>query len=95
MSKAIWKYPVPREREFTLDMPVDRVLLTVDHDALGELSMWWEVVPDSEREDVHFIARMTGEEVSDEESYKQWYLGTFLDSGFVLHLHEKWGDSDD
>lgn len=91
MSRAVWKWPLPMEVRFALDMPVGAQILTVQTQHAGgpgeQPTMWALVDPDATTERRHFQLLGTGHrEMRDEPTY----VGTFQLTGgtFVGHVFE-------
>ncbi|MDQ3223266.1 MAG: hypothetical protein M3Q75_07335 [Gemmatimonadota bacterium] len=83
--RRVYKYPVPVAMEFTLEIPVNAEVLTVQTQG-GVGSIWILVDPDAPVVQRRFRVVLTGREAP------PWhYVGTFqLDGGaMVLHLFEE------
>lgn len=84
---AVYKYPVPVNDTFIIDMPEDGKLLTVDMQH-GQPQLW--ALVDSSRKKVprHFRLAGTGHPIDDREPLE--YVNTFqVDGGsLIFHLFE-------
>lgn len=88
--KTIWKYPVPAEDEFTLDMPQGSVSLSVRNQ--GNYPCLWALVdPDAPKKPHRFRVFGTGQSISDAEIAAMSYVGTFqiMDGVLIFHLFDK------
>lgn len=90
--RTVWKYAIPAEVTFTLDMPGDRTFLTLDKQ--GESPhIWVEVDPDSEPFERRFHIVGTGEPLPTtlKPRHELAYRGSWQMSGgmFVFHLYEE------
>lgn len=88
--KTIYKYPVPIQEEFTLELPVDHKILSFQEQN-GLLYIWCLVNTDSKVFSPTFYLFGTGQDLSDYSYRIQSYLsfvGTVqLDKGtLVFHL---------
>jgi hypothetical protein len=87
MSAAVWKFPIPIEGEFALEMPRDAELLFVA--AQNEQGCLWARVITDDRVSIverRFYLRGTGAEVDMDCKY----VGSFMLRGgaLVFHLFE-------
>jgi hypothetical protein len=85
--RKVFKYTVPLNEEFSLDIPWGAKILTVQ--ALdGEPFVWALVDPDARARAVPFRLANTGEAIN--EAHELRYVGTFQlrDGGLVYHLFE-------
>lgn len=84
----IYKYAIPDQEEFTLDLPAKAEALHVDVQH-NKPFVWALVDPDEKVTKRTFRVVPTGVDIL--ESYKLAYVGTFLiDNGnLVFHLFEK------
>lgn len=89
MKQTVYKYPVPVEDEFTLEMPCGSHILCVQTQR-DEAQIWAIVEPAAEPEERRFALRGTGHPVDDGLAGSN-YIGTFqLDGGtLVFHLFER------
>lgn len=85
---TVWKYAIPIDDRFTLDMPIGALILTVQAQQ-DKPQLWALVDPDAEIESRTFRLAGTGHPIK-EESLRLLYLGTFQahDGALVLHLFE-------
>lgn len=85
--KVVWKYAIPIEDEFTIEMPSDAQILKIDVQA-GEPQLW--ILVDALRINTkrYFKLVSTGHPF-DDNGY--WYVGTLqlLYGAAVFHLFEK------
>lgn len=88
--KAVWKFPITVDDEFSVTMPVGAEVVHVDTQpvAIGrvEAFMWALVDPGAETEQREFYVHGTGHPVPDDRVY----LGSFMLhlGSFVGHLFE-------
>ena len=86
MAKVVWKYPVPVEDQFHIDMPEGAQVLTVQTQA-GKPQIW--ALVDEENEPVHYGFRIlgTGHKCHTEVGK---YVGSFQLAGgsFIFHLFQ-------
>lgn len=98
MNKAVWKWLIPIEAEFTLGIPKDAEFLAVQIQFAGKMhetpTLWALVDPDAPHELRRFRIVGTGfTEVSDDLNY----VGTFqltTKRYFVGHLFERQPNDD-
>jgi len=83
--KTIWKYPVPLEVEFWIDMPSDAQVLHLGMQRRNPY-LWVLVEPENPLETVAFMITGTGHDVPEGD-----YIGTFMtsDDMFVWHLFQR------
>lgn len=88
----VWKFPIPVQDEFALDLPVGAQVLHVDAQA-GKPCLWALVDPEAPKAQYTFYVRGTGHEVAEDLIH----VGSFqLDGGrFVGHLFERPGSLGD
>jgi hypothetical protein len=88
---VIWKFAVPVERSFKVEMPKDAEVLSVQVQH-GAPCMWAMCDPNAKKEERIFHVIGTGHEVGDRPITK--FIGTFqLEGGaFIGHLFEGAGD---
>jgi hypothetical protein len=85
MAKVIWKYEIPLEADFTIEMPKGARILKVMRQ--HELPVMWAMVDDTaEKEKRKFFVEATGS--SFDKAGK--YIGTCMVSNdrYVFHLFE-------
>ena len=84
--KTIWKFNVPVEDEFVIEMPIRAEFLSVQTQ-FGVPQMWFIVEPEKSKEPRRFRVVGTGHPMP-EGSLK--YLGTFQvhEGSLVFHLFE-------
>lgn len=82
---TIWKFPVPQEGEFSLDMPIGAQVLCVQTQ-YGEPQLWAAVSKSVDIETRNFRLAGTGHEISP----GLVYIGTFqlFEGSFIGHLFE-------
>ncbi len=88
--KAIWKYPVPVQDEFTVEMPSGAEVLSVQVQET-QVCMWVLVDPnDVDDAKVKRIFRIygTGHPIPENISREQ-FIGTWQHPGLVFHLFEE------
>ncbi len=83
--QTIYKYPVPVQDEFVVDMPIGAEVLAVQIQG-GEAQMWALVETDRPMSKRTFYVRGTGNDYS--KQLKGAYVGTFQTGRFVWHLFE-------
>ncbi|MBA7614272.1 hypothetical protein ES703_21535 [subsurface metagenome] len=87
---TIYKYPIPIEDHFTLELPKDARILTVQIQR-GTPQLWAVVDPEAEKEIRHFRLSGTGHPLGGSDFLKMSnYIGTFqIENGaLVFHLFE-------
>jgi hypothetical protein len=87
MNKTIWKYEIPYQLEFPLELHKDAVILCVHAQGQDKAYMWVESDTDRGKEVRHFRIITTGR-----LHYQHLeYIGTFflMDGEFVGHLYER------
>lgn len=85
---TIWKYELPYDVEFTLDVPRDAQILKVETQYTGpseKMTMWALVDTDAEKETRHFRLGGTGGPLPD--NYPGHYRGTCQLNGGTLVFH--------
>jgi hypothetical protein len=85
MAKIIWKYPIPRETRFEIEMPLGAVILKVAPQ--NGMPVLWAMGDNlAEMEKRKFILICTGEDIT----ISGKYIDTFLieNDHLVLHLFE-------
>lgn len=85
---VVWKFPVPVEGEFAIEMPLDAVLRCVQTQH-GEPFLWAEVNPNRDPEPRKFRLIGTGHPIKVGSELLE-YVGTFQLWGgdLVWHLYE-------
>lgn len=88
-TKTIWKFNFKLEDRFTIEMPRNAEVLTVQEQAGGPC-LWALVEPANSKEPRRFALYGTGHPVSNEE---QRYVGTFqlARGALIFHLFERTG----
>ena len=83
----IYKFPVPLEDIFTIDMPIDSKILSFQEQK-GNLVLWTAFWPNSSREQRKFTLVGTGHDI-DMDLVKQ-YIGTaqLFKGDYIWHLFE-------
>jgi hypothetical protein len=88
MKKVIWKFAFPIENLFSIEMPKDAKILTVQMQK--NMQCIWVMVNTEQKqpEERHFRLIGTGEPFSPE--FRETYIGTFqrLGGDFIFHLFE-------
>lgn len=85
---VVWKWPIPAEARFSIEMPKDARLLHVDVQRM-EACLWALVDPDAGTEMRHFQLVGTGHrEVASADAHR--HVGSVLlaDGALVFHLFE-------
>lgn len=85
--KVVWKYAIPIEDDFTIEMPNNAQILKIDMQA-GEPYLW--TLADALRISTKRYFKLVGTgHPFDDNGY--WYVGTFqlLEGAAVFHLFEK------
>lgn len=89
MKKVIWKYPIPRALEFTLNMPEGRFEFLSIQMQNDEPCMWVLVDPGQRKVSHTFRILPTGLEFHRDDPTRMPYIGTFQPvNGLVFHLFE-------
>lgn len=83
----IFKYQIPMEHEFVLEMPEVIKFLTIQLQN-GEPTLWVLVRPDTELKFKQFVIHGTGRLINPPVE-KFDYIGTWQRDGFVWHLFKK------
>lgn len=82
--RKIWKYKIPGVGKFTLNIPVDYVILAVQlQDSYPQ--MWINVNPENPSQPVEFEVVGTGRDVPANSHYR----GTWQEGQFVWHLFQR------
>lgn len=81
--QTVWKYPVPIQAEFAVDMPEGAEVLTVQGQGF-QYQMWARVDADAVLEERRFHIRGTGHPLTGNEGR---YVGTFQQAGGLLVWH--------
>lgn len=87
---TIWKYPVPIQDAFSLNMPQGARILSVQTQR-GEPVLWAWVYPEEPLVERRFFLVGTGHPMSDDISlFSLFYVGTFqvAAGSLVFHLFE-------
>jgi hypothetical protein len=88
VNGTVWKFPIPFEDEFEIEMPREAELLCVNTspDSDGEQgALWARVVPSRTREKRRFRLRGTGHQIDLDCKY----VGSFMmRRPFIFHLFE-------
>jgi len=88
----IWKYHIPIEDEFKLEVPEGTEILCVQTQ-YGQPCIWCAVPETEEKEIMTLRVHGTGHPINDEEFlYSYDYIGTFqvYNGDFVGHLFRIW-----
>jgi hypothetical protein len=86
--KTIWRYPVPIQDKFELEVPggwggAEVLDVRLQH---GQPFVWIEVETNAEKQYLSFRVLGTGNPIT--ESLSGWgYIGTFVQDPFVWHLY--------
>lgn len=87
----IFKYRVPINKMFPIDLPEDSIILDFQSQD-NELFIWCMIDEDNKIEKRLFSVYTTGEEIEPPINYGYRYIGTAQDKGFsmvfVWHLFE-------
>jgi hypothetical protein len=90
MAKVIWKYPIPDEAEFKIEMPKGAYILKVASQQVApyetRLMMWVLVDDAAEKETRKFSIIGTGQSVEKMGEYIDTFL--VMSDKIVLHLFE-------
>ena len=101
--KRIYKYLIPRESPFILELPKGAKILDVQFQGfvaqrgppgskgrqIDEIVMWALVDPDAKVVTRHFLSVTTGWELEDEhEDYHRYIKTVQRPDGLVLHIYE-------
>lgn len=81
---AVWKYAVPMDDTFSIEMPRGAKVLSVAPQT-GEVCMWAEVDPDEMMETRRFRMCGTGHPMPVHETRS--FVGTFMVHGGILVFH--------
>jgi len=83
--RTIWKFPIPIQDQFTIEMPRDAEILHVDTQN-NSGCLWVRVVPERTTEVRRFILRRTGHSMYEDCSH----IGSFIlnDGALAFHLFE-------
>jgi hypothetical protein len=87
--KMIYKFPVPLMQSFTVDMPGDAVILSLQEQA-GEIFMWAMfnlLALETPVQTRTFVIAFTGRPFED-NGFGLKFVGTFQQAPFVFHLFE-------
>ena len=89
MALTIWKYKIPLTDEFSLDMPGDPQMLTVQVQPQQGIMLWALVDPRRSNQTRHFRLAGTGHPI-DYEPHDLRFVGSFqLEEGaLIFHLFE-------
>jgi len=89
MPKIIWKYPIQRASEFTLDMPEGGFEFLSIQMQNGAPCMWVLIDPEQRKVPHRFRVLPTGQEFDRGDLTRMPYLGTFQPVvGLVFHLFQ-------
>jgi hypothetical protein len=84
--KSIWKYDIPLQDKFTLDIPENFTVLTVQvQHGVGRL--WAEVYPENPMKTATLYVFGTGHPLPYE--FTGWHIGTFVAGSFVWHVYHE------
>lgn len=86
MSTQIWKYFLPVEDKFTIEMPFGAKILHVDKQGIGGGHIWVKVESRNSVEVREFRTIGTGHPIKEK---RLQYLGTYQMNQFVWHIFEK------
>mgnify|MGYP001576669000 CR=1 FL=1 len=86
--RTIWKFEIPVEDHFEVQIPMASQVLTVDVQH-GQPCIWALVNPDAERIAYKFVLRGTGHPIEEDLGP---YIGTFqlAGGGLIFHLFHAW-----
>lgn len=89
MSEVIWKFQVPVQDRFQLDMPVGSTVLSVNQQH-GKVCMWASVDTDAETSPRNFALVGTGHVLPSCHDVWRTFIGTVMLHGgdLVFHLFE-------
>lgn len=85
--ETVWKYRVPFDDKFSLDMPRGAQILTMQLQD-GVLTIWARVETENETEPRHFVLVGTGNPIPVEDTRTLVYINTLQIAPFVFHLFE-------
>jgi hypothetical protein len=87
----IWKYEIPIQKEFELELPKDGKILTVQsQDAYAITFIWvlFEMKHPQKTETRKFMLVGTGQQMMIKDTLLARYIGTFQQEEYVGHLFE-------
>lgn len=86
--KTIWKYIIPTEDEFSLDLPKEAICLCFDTQS-GIPTLWVMVDPEAKKEKRHFRFAGTGHPLNTDK-WQHTYIDTakFAGDQLIFHLFE-------
>jgi hypothetical protein len=82
--RKVWKYEMPDQREFTLDMPDADICLLHVAVQNGKPVLWAEVETEANKRPQHFLRVGTG---GCTIPLTATYVGTYFQGPFVWHLY--------
>jgi len=85
MARAVWKYPIPKQREFVVSMPTGAQGLCVQVQ-LDSPCLWALVDTGAPLEERRFLLAGTGEDILVAPGLLR-YIGTFQLRGGTLMFH--------
>ena len=87
--RTIWKFEVPEQDKFTLELPAGAEFLSVQRQFDGTQA-WFLLDPEASKATRRFLVVGTGHTITIPETKKLDYLGTFqlYDGRLVFHLFE-------
>ena len=84
--KTIYKYLVPQQTKFELEIPRGSKFLTLQKQNNSQ-AIWFEVDTEEKKMRIKFEIYGTGWNLN--SSMDKQYLGTFVDGAYVWHLYAK------
>lgn len=89
-SRTIWKFPIPQQDEFSVEIPKNAHLLTLQTQR-GQPCLWAMVKPEDEKEIRRFRLIGTGHPIPDDNPGEEMkHVGSFqlADERLIFHLFE-------
>lgn len=92
MNQTIWKFEIPVVDAFSLMLPTQSEILSVQQSqSTKKPCIWVLVYPNNPKEDRHFECYGTGHPIHNDMGVERKFIGTFqlVDGTFVGHLFER------
>ncbi|NRS90859.1 hypothetical protein HNQ02_003806 [Flavobacterium sp. 7E] len=92
MNQTIWKFETPFEEKFTLQIPTESKILSVQQDQKTmRPCIWILVYPDNPKEERFFELFGTGNPIHNDMGVMREYIGTYQyqKGEFVGHIFER------
>lgn len=92
MKQTIWKFEIPFDDKFAIQMPKGAIILSVQLDQKTKIPCIWALVyPYNDNEERFFELFGTGSEINNDMGINRKYIGTYQyqNGEFIGHIFER------